>query len=57
MKLAAELPVRTQYRIKKEIEAELREAFDFAESSDFPDASELMTDIYQEGTDAFATAR
>lgn len=57
MRIAAELPVRTQYRIKNDIEAELSEAFDFAESSDFPDASELMTDIYQEGADAFATAR
>jgi TPP-dependent pyruvate/acetoin dehydrogenase alpha subunit len=56
MKLAAELPVRVQSRIKREIEAELREAFAFAEASPFPHASELMTDIYQEGTDAFATA-
>lgn len=57
MKLAAELPVRTQWRIRNEIEAEIRGAFAFAESSPFSDASELMTDIYQEGTDAFATAR
>lgn len=56
MKLAAELSVRAQSRIRKEIETEISAAFDFAEASDFPDASELMTDIYQEGTDAFATA-
>lgn len=57
MKLAAELPVRVQARIRKEVEAEVAEAFAFAEASPFPDAAELMTDIYQEGTDAFATAR
>lgn len=56
IKLAAELPVRTQWRIKNEIEAEVADAFRFAESSDFPDASELMTDIYQESTDALATS-
>jgi len=56
IKLAAELPVRTQWRIKNEIEAEVADAFRFAESSDFPDASELMTDIYQESTDALTTA-
>ena len=56
VKLAAELPVRTQARIKHDIETEIASAFAFAESSDFPHTSELMTDIYQEGTDAFATA-
>jgi TPP-dependent pyruvate/acetoin dehydrogenase alpha subunit len=57
VKLAAELPVRAQWKIKNEIEAEIQSAFAFAESSPFPDASELMTDIYQEGADAFAIAR
>jgi TPP-dependent pyruvate/acetoin dehydrogenase alpha subunit len=55
-KLAAELPVRVQSRIQKAINAEIAMAFTFAEASPFPPASELMTDIYQEGTDAFATA-
>jgi len=55
-KLAAELPVRTQWRIKNEIETEITEAFAFADASDFPDASELMTDIYQESTDALAVS-
>jgi TPP-dependent pyruvate/acetoin dehydrogenase alpha subunit len=55
-KLAGELPVRMQSQIKHEIETELASAFAFAESSDFPDAAELMTDIYQESTDALATA-
>ncbi|HEY3788419.1 MAG TPA: thiamine pyrophosphate-dependent dehydrogenase E1 component subunit alpha [Urbifossiella sp.] len=55
-RLAAELPIRLRASIEKEIESEIAEAFAFAEASPFPDASELMTDIFQdeEEADAFA---
>lgn len=55
-RLAAELPTRVRARIEKEIEAEIAGAFAFAEASPFPDASELMTDIFKEEEDAHALA-
>ena len=55
-RLAAELPTRVRASLEKEIEAEIAEAFDYAEASPFPDASELMTDIYLEDADALATS-
>lgn len=55
-RLAAELPTRVRAALEKEIEAEIADAFDFAEASPFPDASELMTDIYLEDADALATS-
>jgi len=55
-RLAAELPIRTQRLIRKQVDAEVAEAFAFAEASPFPDASELMTDLFQESTDALATS-
>jgi TPP-dependent pyruvate/acetoin dehydrogenase alpha subunit len=35
-------------RVEQEVEVEIAEAFAFAESSPFPSAAELMTDIFQE---------
>ena len=54
--LAAELPTRVRAGIEKEVHIEIAEALTFAETSPFPDASELMMDIYQEGTDALASS-
>ncbi len=53
-RLAAMLRVEERTGIEREVEAEVAEAFRFAEASPFPDASELMTDIYQEAGDALA---
>jgi TPP-dependent pyruvate/acetoin dehydrogenase alpha subunit len=55
-RVAAELPTRVRADIEKEVEAEIADAFAFAEASHFPDASELMADIYQESTDALASS-
>src|SRR6185312_3768020 len=54
--LAAELPTRVRAGIEKEVHIEISEALTFAETSPFPDASELMMDIYQEGTNALASS-
>src|SRR6185312_12350483 len=55
-RLAAELPTRVRAAIERETESEIAEAFAFAEASPFPDADELMTDIYREDADAFAAS-
>jgi pyruvate dehydrogenase E1 component alpha subunit len=56
-RLAVELPAEERARIEAAVEAEVRAAFAFAEESPFPDAAELMTDIFQEETDALAASR
>ena len=55
-RLASEIPTRVRAGIAKEIEAEIAEAFAFAEASPFPDASELMTDIFNEVEEVDALA-
>jgi TPP-dependent pyruvate/acetoin dehydrogenase alpha subunit len=35
-------------RIENEVEAEIKEAFEFAESSPFPEGAELYTDVFKE---------
>jgi TPP-dependent pyruvate/acetoin dehydrogenase alpha subunit len=44
-------------RIETEVESEIADAFAFAESSPFPDAAELMTDIFTEEHHAAAGRR
>ncbi len=56
-RLAAALPADERSRIEGEVEAEVVAAFAFAEASPFPDASELMTDIFKEDSDALAACR
>lgn len=41
------LETSKQARIKDEVEAEIKAAFDFAEASPFPDKSELFTQVFQ----------
>lgn len=55
--LARELPALERAVIEAEVEAEVASAFEFAEASPFPNAAELMTDIFKEETDALATTR
>jgi TPP-dependent pyruvate/acetoin dehydrogenase alpha subunit len=42
------LPWSTRQRIETEVDVAIREAFEFAEQSPFPDAGELYTDVYKE---------
>jgi len=56
-KLAAALPAAEREDIEAEIDREVAAAFAFAEDSPYPDAAELMTDIYKEDADAFAAAQ
>ncbi|HEY2909881.1 MAG TPA: thiamine pyrophosphate-dependent enzyme [Gemmataceae bacterium] len=56
LRLAAELPTRERAAIEREAEAEIAKAFAFAEASPYPEADELMTDIYREDADAFAAS-
>lgn len=55
-RVAAELPADERAAIEAEVEGEISAAFAFADDSPFPDAAELMTDIFKEDADAFATA-
>jgi TPP-dependent pyruvate/acetoin dehydrogenase alpha subunit len=47
-RLAARIAPGARSAIESEIEAEIRAAFAFAERSPFPDATELMSDVYRE---------
>lgn len=49
-KLANLLNSLTRQRIEAEIEAEIKEAFQFAEDSPFPDPEELYKDVFKENT-------
>lgn len=42
------LPVDVRETIEREVRAEVRKAFEFAEASPFPDPDELYTDMFQE---------
>jgi 2-oxoisovalerate dehydrogenase E1 component len=46
VKLAAQLNPRRRIEIEAEVDAEIKDAFKFAESSPFPEAHELFTDVY-----------
>ena len=48
-RLAELLNPGIRQKIKAEVEAEIREAFEFAEQSPFPDDEELYTDLFKEG--------
>lgn len=47
-RLAALIPPRDRQQIESEVESEIRQAFEFAEASSFPAASELYTDVFKE---------
>ncbi|MBM4087056.1 MAG: thiamine pyrophosphate-dependent dehydrogenase E1 component subunit alpha, partial [Planctomycetes bacterium] len=47
-RLAALLPIQSRERIEREVEAEIREAFEFAEESPFPDERELYRDVFKQ---------
>lgn len=47
-RLAALLPNDIREQIEVAVEAEIKEAFDFAEQSPFPEAPELYTDVFKE---------
>ena len=47
-RLAAMVEPATRQRIEAEVEAEIKEAFEFAENSPFPAVSELHTDVFKE---------
>ncbi len=51
------LPSETRTRIEAAVEREVAAAFEYAETSSFPHPSELMTDIFTEEADEFATSR
>ena len=42
------LMTATRQRLEQEVEEEIREAFEFAENSPFPDHEELYTDVFKE---------
>lgn len=46
-RLAASLDDETQKRIKAEVEAELKDALEFAEESEFPPDEDLMADVFR----------
>ncbi|RIL04504.1 MAG: acetoin dehydrogenase [Proteobacteria bacterium] len=47
-KVAAQLPPDERARIEEAVEAEIADAFAFAEKSPFPDDAELWTDVFRE---------
>lgn len=47
-KVGALLKSEDRIRIENEVEAEIKEAFEFAETSPFPEAVELHTDVFKE---------
>lgn len=46
--VGARLDTISRQEIEREVEAEIREAFEFAESSPFPEPGELYTDVFKE---------
>jgi TPP-dependent pyruvate/acetoin dehydrogenase alpha subunit len=48
VRMAERVEPGVRARVEQEVEAEIAEAFAFAEASPFPSAAELMTDIFQE---------
>jgi TPP-dependent pyruvate/acetoin dehydrogenase alpha subunit len=54
--LAARLAPEVKARIERETEEEIAEAFAFAEASPFPEADELMSDIFKEDPHAACPA-
>jgi TPP-dependent pyruvate/acetoin dehydrogenase alpha subunit len=47
-RLAEQVPADARAKIEKAVEEEIRDAFEFAEKSPFPDLRELHTDVYAE---------
>jgi TPP-dependent pyruvate/acetoin dehydrogenase alpha subunit len=48
-RMAARINPARRCEIEREVDAEIWEAFEFAEKSPFPDVSELYTDVFKEG--------
>ena len=48
LRLAEQVPADARARIQRAVEEEIRDAFEFAEKSPFPDLQELHTDVYAE---------
>lgn len=48
MKVGKLLAAKHRIKIESEVEAQIREAFEFAENSPFPDPAELYTDVFKE---------
>lgn len=46
--IGSRLSWEERQRIESEVEAEIRDAFEFAEQSPFPDSAELHTDVFKE---------
>ncbi len=46
--MGEKLDAQARQRIQTEVEAEITEAFDFAEQSSFPALSEMYTDLFKE---------
>ena len=55
--LANDLPADERQRIETEVKEEIASAFAFAEASDFPAPTELMSDIFKEDSHALATCQ
>jgi TPP-dependent pyruvate/acetoin dehydrogenase alpha subunit len=51
-RLATELPAEEREAIERDVQAEVGEAFAFAEASPFPDPGELTSDTFKEEADA-----
>jgi len=47
VKVGATLPPATRKKIEREVEEEIKSAFEFAERAEFPEESELYTDLYK----------
>jgi len=47
VKLGGKLDERTRKKIESEVEQEIREAFEYAEKSPFPDVNQLYADLYE----------
>ncbi len=47
-RLAEKIDPATRERLEEDVEAEIADAFAFAEASPFPDAAELTTDVFKE---------
>jgi TPP-dependent pyruvate/acetoin dehydrogenase alpha subunit len=56
-RMAAAIDAGQRKRIEAEVEAEIADAFAFAEASPYPEAAELMSDIFKEESDAACLAR
>jgi len=57
LRMAETIGAEQRKRIESEVDAEIADAFAFAEASPYPEAAELMSDIFKEESDAACLAR